>query len=208
MKESDSFNPKEYHSKKGHAHTKNLELPILFFDVVGFSKEMDNEGSKQIVTDMQRVMWDLLENNFYWAEKSKHASKNNLLLIPTGDGYGIAINETKNDDDILWIARKLYRALAEKKINIRMGIAKGRNVVTIDLNENLNIFGYGIVLATRVCNAASDGQILVHSEFAQSLQQDKAMPELTKIKIPFTAKHGLKIHCHNYFQENDFGINL
>jgi hypothetical protein len=207
MKESGSFNPNDYHSKKGHAHRKNLEFPILFFDVVGFSKDMDNERSKKIVTDMQRVMWDLLDSDFYWAEKTKHSSKNNLLLIPTGDGYGIAINETLKDDHILWIARKLYRALAEEKIDIRMGIAKGRNVVTIDLNENLNIFGYGIVLATRVCSAASDGQILVHSDFAESLLQDKPIPELTKIKTVFTAKHGLKIHCHNYFKKNDFGIN-
>jgi hypothetical protein len=207
MKESESFNPNEYHSKKGHAHRRNLEFPILFFDVVGFSKDMNNDGSKKIVTDMQRVMWDLLDNDYYWAEKTKHSSKNNLLLIPTGDGYGIAINETLKDDVILWIARKLYRKLAEEEIKIRMGIAKGRNVVTIDLNENLNIFGYGIVLATRVCNAASDGQILVHSEFAQSLLQDKAIAELTEVKDPFIGKHNLKIPCHNYFQKDDFGIN-
>jgi hypothetical protein len=49
--------------------------------------------------------------------------------------------------------------------------------------------------------------ILVHSDFALSLLQDKAIPELTEIKTPFTAKHGLELCCHNYFQKDGFGIN-
>jgi class 3 adenylate cyclase len=203
-----NFNPNDYHSKKGHAHRKSLECPILFFDVVGFSKDMDNEHAKKLVTDMQNAMWDLLDEEFYWAERRKDAARNNLLLIPTGDGYGLALDTTENDEQILRIGRKLYKALVGEQITIRMGVAKGRNIVTIDLNENLNIFGYGIVLATRVCDAAGDGQILVHSEFADSLCQDKRIPELQRIRTPFKAKHGRQLFCHNYFRKGEFGKKI
>jgi class 3 adenylate cyclase len=203
---SGNFNPNDYHSKKGHAHRKSVECPILFFDFVGFSKEMDNERAKKMITGMQGVMWDLLDGaDYYWAEKGKNASKNNLVLIPTGDGYGIATDTTVEDKKILWIARELYKALTDQKINIRMGIAKGKNVVTIDLNENLNIFGYGIVLATRVCDVAKAGQILVHNKFAESLQEEKTMPDLQKIRSALKTKHGQKIPCYNYFRKGRKG---
>lgn len=163
---------------------------------------MNNERAKKMITGMQGVMWDLLDGeDYYWAEKGKHAHKNNIVLIPTGDGYGIATDTTVEDKEILSIARDLHRALTDQKISIRMGIAKGKNVVTIDLNENLNIFGYGIVLATRVCDVAAAGQILVHSKFAESLLEEKAIPELRKITRPFRTKHGMKIPCHNYFRK-------
>jgi class 3 adenylate cyclase len=201
-----NFNPNDYHSKKGHAHRKSVECPILFFDVVGFSKDMNNERAKKMITGMQLVMWDLLDTaDYYWAEKGKNAAKNNLVLIPTGDGYGIAIDTTVSEKKILWVARELYRALTDQKISIRMGIAKGKNVVTIDLNENLNIFGHGIVLATRVCEAAAAGQILVHATFAESLQEERSMPELQKVKTPLRSKHGAKMSCYNYFHKGRKG---
>ena len=199
-----NFNPNDYHSKKGHAHRQSVECPILFFDVVGFSKDINNDKAKKMVTGLQEDMWDLLDgdrldHDFFWAERGKTKGRlNNLVLSPTGDGYGIALDTTVGDNKILTIARELYRALTDRGINIRMGIAKGKSIVTIDLNENVNLFGYGIVLATRVCDAAGPGQILVHDKFALSLLEEKVIPELREIKKPFRTKHGSRIHCYNY----------
>src|SRR4051812_32396148 len=99
---SDNFNPKAYRSDKGHAHIRKVECPILFFDVVGFSKDINNERAKKAVAGMQHAMWDLLEEDYYWAEKKKYATRNSLVLIPTGDGYGIASDPAIGDDRILW----------------------------------------------------------------------------------------------------------
>jgi|ERR1041385_4286077 class 3 adenylate cyclase len=210
MKETGNFNPSEY-PKKGHSHRRTIECPILFFDVVGFSKDIDNDKAKKTVTGMQDVMWELLESDaleedFFWAEKGKKGRNNNLVLIPTGDGYGIAIDSTISDKKILRIARELHAALTDRKISTRMGIAKGKNIITLDLNENVNIFGYGIVLATRVCDAAAAGQILVHSKFAQSLLEEKPIPELRPIKKSFRAKHGSELFCHNYHGSTRNGV--
>ena len=89
-----------------------------------------------------------------------------------------------------------------------MGIAKGRNVLKVDLNDNLNVFGYGIVLATRVCGVAKEGQILVDSRLAESLLQQRVITELQKIEEEFEVKHNFKLNCYNYYKEKEFGIKI
>jgi hypothetical protein len=78
-----------------------------------------------------------------------------------------------------------------------MGVAKANNIVTLDLNGNVNVFGVGIVLATRVCTAAQTGQILIHEDLAKSLLQSNEVTQLKRIPS-LQAKHGLEINCYNY----------
>jgi len=181
---------------------------MLIFDVVGFSSEMVNTKMSKIVGEIQKAIWDILEPKYYWAEKEEDSDKNDFILIPTGDGYGLVLNNLHEDEDIFDIAVNLYKALVAENLKIRMGIAKGWNVLTIDSNDNLNVFGYGIVLTTRVCNAASDGQILVHANFAETLLQKKSIKEFQKIAEPIEVKHGLILHCYNYYKEKEFGISI
>src|SRR2546421_10043741 len=209
MKEkSDSFDPKSYHSKKPLAHTKTFDLRILFFDVVGFSKDLHNEKASKTVANIHQAMWSTLDHDYYWAETGKNSSKNSLILIPTGDGYGIAFHPAIKGSDVLKVCVNLYKSLIDAGIKIRVGIAEGSNVVTIDLNEHLNVFGYGIVLATRVCSVAKKKQILIHTPMAEALTQQKPLPDLAKIEKPLKAKHGLKLHCFNYYRKGEFGISL
>lgn len=149
------FDPKEYQVKRGQVPRYEIQNAILLFDIVGFSADMVNEKMMEIVVDIHTSMWDVLDTSYFWAEKGDNSNKNDLLLIPTGDGYGLAINNLHKDEEILEIAAKLYRRFIKEELKFRMGIAKARNVLTIDLNDNLNIFGYGIVLAARVCNEQS-----------------------------------------------------
>ena len=113
---------------------------------------------------------------------------------------------TIKGSDVLKVCVNLYKSLIDAGIKIRVGIADGSNVVTIDLNEQVNIFGYGIVLAARVCSVAKKKQILIHRSFAESLAQDKPIEGLTEIKKPFKVKHGLNLLCYNYYRKGKFGI--
>jgi len=49
------------------------------------------------------------------------------------------------------------------------GIAKGNNIGHLDKNNNMNLFGYGINLASRVMSKALDNQILVHERLAEDI---------------------------------------
>jgi len=209
MKEkSNSFDPKDYGAKKGQVHRKTFDIRILVFDVVGFAKDLFNERAAEIVTDINRVMWDILDKDHYWAEKQSLSARNDLILVPTGDGYGIAFHPNIEDSEVIDICVRLHKALVRKLIKIRMGVAKGNTVVTFDLNDNLNIFGHGIVLATRVCSVAKKKQILFHRSFAESLTQQKPVEGLIELDKPLKAKHGLKLYCYNYHRKGEFGIEV
>lgn len=202
------FDPNEYQVKGGVVPMKNIDHSILVFDIVGFTQNMFNDKMLEIVGDIHTAVFETLDPEHYWAEKGINSNLNSLILIPTGDGYGIALSNKLTDDEIFVITQKLYSRLKREGLKFRMGIAKGRNVLKVDLNDNLNIFGYGIVLATRVCNAAKEMQILVDSGLAESLLQQKEISELQKIEDIIEVKHNFKIKCYNYFKENEFGIKL
>ena len=187
------------------------DMAVLIFDIVGFSRENNNAAMLDLVAAMHAAIDNLFTPEYYWNEDGKYAGRNNFILIPTGDGYGVAFNTSMSDQKVLEIARSVYMALAKSKLlQFRMGVAKAKNVVTLDLNGNVNVFGVGIVLATRVCNAAETGQILIHEHFAQSLLQSGEVKELKKLP-PIKAKHGLELVCYNYAGELDgqaFGLAI
>jgi hypothetical protein len=163
-----------------------------------FSKEMTNSSMMEFVEIMDTAIYNLLAPDYYWNEDGKWAKKNAFVLIPTGDGYGIAFNTSIPEREILKITRNIYLALAKNKsFKFRMGLAKASSIVTLDLNRNVNVFGVGIVLATRVCNAAQTGQILVHEGFAKLLLYSSEVKEFRKLPT-LLAKHGLPLECYNY----------
>lgn len=206
MRVKNQFNPKRYTRYYGYSPKVYMESAMLIFDIVGFSKVMKNKVMMEKIEKMHKCIYEELAPIYYWNEKKKHSKKNDFILIPTGDGYGIVLNNIRPDEEIFKIASSLYKRFAEEKIKIRVGIAKGWNVIAQDANEDLNVFGYGIVLATRICNAAKEEQILVDSDFVNALFQNKEMEELQEIKEPFYAKHDLPLQCYNYFKQNEFGI--
>ena len=163
----------------------------------------------EFVEEMHTAIYDLLDLEYYWNEDRKYRSVNDLVLIPTGDGYGVAFHTKIPDQQILNITRDIYLRLAKGAFfKFRMGVAKANNVVTLDLNGNVNVFGVGIVMATRVCTAAQTGQILVHEDFAKSLLQSNEVPQLKKVPT-LQVKHGLEIDCYNYagiHEEQPFGL--
>ncbi|UPT67968.1 MAG: hypothetical protein M0D57_04710 [Sphingobacteriales bacterium JAD_PAG50586_3] len=192
----------------GKMPMNDIQTAMLMFDVVDSSKIANNASMIKIINGIHDSINAVLYDNHIWGEDSKHpdAENNDLLLIPTGDGYGIVLGYQHKDAYILEIARLLYADLYEKGILIRVGIVKANSLITFDANGNVNIFGFGILLATRVCNAAKNGQILVHNTLAESILQNRTVLGLSKIDFEYVAKHDMKFNCYNYFEENSFGV--
>jgi len=206
------FNPNNYKVNYAGARipTNEIETSILIFDVIGFSDNATNISMIKTVNEIHDCVNSILEKKHYWGEdaNSEDSDKNDLLLLPTGDGYGIVLGKNHNEIYILEIAKLLCEDLTKRNISFRMGIAKGNSVVTFDMNGNVNIFGYGIVLATRVCSVAKDGQILIHSTLAESILQGTQITAFHKIETEFIVKHKMKFHCYNYYEKNSFGFEL
>ena len=176
---------------------------VLFFDIVGFTKNTTNQEMQKIIQKIDNVINDLLWDDYNWNERNKH---NDLILIPTGDGYGIGFHPNMSGDKILYITTELFKRISKgNNFKIRMGIAKGPNIRHVDRNDNINLFGYGINLASRVMTVALPNQVLIHEDFARELLAGKKIDGLIEIEDFIPIKHGEKIKVYNYYKNSEFG---
>ena len=176
---------------------------VLFVDVVGFSKETTNADMRKTIRKFEDAIDDLLEPHYFWNERKGH---NDLIVIPTGDGFGIGFHPDIDGKRILNIAADLFRGLVDDNgFKIRIGMAKGPNIRFLDWNETTNLFGFGINLAKRVVDAAHSNQILVHEGFAKELLAGERNDDLVEIIEPREIKHEGKIKVFNYYKPTEFG---
>ena len=62
---------------------------------------------KDCIRDIEATIFDEWYETYNWNEKEK-SEKNDLILIPTGDGYSIAFHPNFSDRVILDISKKFY----------------------------------------------------------------------------------------------------
>ncbi|MFI5331460.1 MAG: adenylate/guanylate cyclase domain-containing protein [Desulfobaccales bacterium] len=171
---------------------------VLFFDIVEFTKIPTNEEMMRIIQKIENVINSLLWEDYNWNEKNKH---NDLILIPTGDGYGIGFHPNFEAEKTLKMASELFVELTTGNgFKIRMGLARGPNVRHLDRNDVPNLFGYGINLANRVMSVALADQVLVHGDLASDILRTGKIKkqELVAISEPLEIKHGEKIKVYEY----------
>lgn len=183
--------------------SRDVNNSVIFFDIVGFTKETTVEEMKYTIRHIEDSLNDLLEPDYYWHETNK---QNDLILIPTGDGYAIGFHPTKFPlEKILSIAVSIFQKItASGKVKIRMGIAKGPNIVHRDLNDHNNLFGFGINIASRVMGLALDNQIIVHGDFAEEILKMKKVDGLT-LAGTYKIKHDDTVIVYNYCKDKEFG---
>lgn len=161
---------------------------VLFFDVVGFTKNSTNQEMQKIIHKIDTVIDDLLYEDYNWNEQHQ---ENNLILMPTGDGLGIGFHPSMRDNEILRIVSDLHKNLiGNNGIQIRMGLAKGPNTRYLDVNEMNNLFGWGVNTAYRVMEGAEENQILIHEDYAKELGKIKEFKIIDNEPINILTKHG------------------
>ena len=184
---------------KGRRYYK-YESTVAFFDVVGFSKRATSIGMTGIFVDIQQIVADTFWEDFYWGETN---TDNNLILLPTGDGYGICFPRSVEHTSVLGYIRQLWTQFKELNAKVRFGVNYGINYVVEDVNEMPNIIGWGITMAQRAMDIGDSGHILCTAEFARPLEKD--IPQLVKVPWNFPIKHGDTLTIYNYFEKDKFG---
>jgi class 3 adenylate cyclase len=177
----------DYVQKRVPRYTKVFNV-VLFFDTVDFTRNSTNQQMSKIIDKIDTVIGDLLYDDFNWNEQDQY---NDFILMPTGDGLGIAFHPDTDNDKILRIVIDLYTALTENNgISIRMGIAKGPNTRYLDVNKMNNLFGWGVNTAYRVMDGADKNQILIHEDYAKELRNIKEIKIMDKTPHTIETKHG------------------
>ena len=187
------------YSERIRHHFRSIDNTTVFLDIVGFTKLGDNDQMRRAVQELHSTISDVFDD-YHWDEESVD---NELIMIPSGDGYGIAFCDDIRDELILDLTIKFYKIITER-LKIRIGISRGPNLVFRDLNDKLNIIGWGINRAQRVMTVAEVNQILFDSSFAEHLLKKKKTDGLIKIgKVK--VKHGEEIEIYNYYLKEGVG---
>src|SRR3984893_12552406 len=179
-------------------HSSDVKFEIghvLFIDIVGYSKLLITEQSKQIQT---------LKEIVRGTEQVPLAeTEGKLLRLPTGDG-GALVFRNSPEAPVL-CAMEIAKALkSHPELRVRMGIHSGPVNETTDLNEQANIAGAGINIAQRVMDCGDAGHILLSKRVADDLEQYPQWRSLLYELGECEIKHGQKISVVN-LHDNQFG---
>src|SRR5437660_12265633 len=162
----------------------------FFMDIVGYSKLLINEQSKQIQTLKEIVR---ATEQFRLAE-----AEGKLLRLPTGDG-GALVFRNSPEAPVL-CALEISKALkSHPELHVRMGIHSGPVNEVVDLNEQANIAGAGINIAQRVMDCGDAGHILVSKRVADDLEHYSQWRSLLHELGECEVKHGVRISLLNLY---------
>src|ERR1700747_3666334 len=135
---------------------------VLFIDIVGYSKLLINEQTKQFQKLKQIVRGT---EKFRLAE-----AEGKLLRLPTGDG-GALVFRTSPEAPVLCAMEISKELKNHPELRVRMGIHSGPVNAITDLNEQANIAGAGINVAQRVMDCGDAGHILLSHHVAEDLAE-------------------------------------
>lgn len=179
-------------------------VPILFMDIVGYSKLETDEAQKYAIELLNELVKEaLLSANF---------TLDDVVCLPTGDGMCLCF--IKSTDGPLTVAAHVQLSLAQQrpprgtpKIDVRMGIHSGNVLRVTDLKGSYNLAGAAINISQRVMSFGDEGHILCTKEAYNLLKMMKDYKKAIKpIKDKYIAKHGVPLKLYNYHRrEQGFG---
>jgi len=173
-----------------------------FVDIVKFSKSRVVQDMRDAIHKLHDSIHDTF-GELRWDEDWETRTPNELILAPTGDGYGIAFAPAVPDKEVLSHAKELSKTLAKENLSIRCGISKGPNIVYVDLNETMNIIGWGMVHAHRVMSLGDENHILCGGEFAKPMLQAARIADLHHLGK--YKKKWQTMDVYNYYKDGEFG---
>lgn len=165
-------------------------IDVLFFDTVNFTNLSETEQLK-VVQHLQEIVLEL-------PEVRAKREREELVLIPTGDGMAVVF--FGNGEGPLRSAIELsLRLRAHAKFEVRMGLHSGPAFRYRDVNGEWNVSGEGINLASRVMDLGEGGHILLSRAAV-----DRAIGSMPEMASSFrdlgetAAKHGLRLNVFRF----------
>ncbi|HEV7683904.1 MAG TPA: adenylate/guanylate cyclase domain-containing protein [Pyrinomonadaceae bacterium] len=183
---------------------KSNLVPILFMDIVGYSKIPKDSDQKVAIETLIEIVKQALEEANYELDQ--------VVSLPTGDGMCLCFNT--GTDGPLIVAAKVQTLLTRKfkgqkrRIHVRMGIHSGNVLRIRDLKGSYNLAGAAINISQRAMNCGDEGHILCTLDAYKIFKGMEGDYEkrLKPIKQPFTVKHGARLRLYNYFcKDEGFG---
>jgi hypothetical protein len=180
---------------------------FFFVDIVGLSNPI-------LSTETQKTKIKILNEKIYTCKTFRSSSKEDVLILPTGDGMLIGF---KNGlEQPLKLSKEFHetiddynkKATSVEKIETRIGCHIGHVFVVDDVYGNINLWGPGAILARRIMDMGDTNHILVSNDLANDLIE--VSKDYEKILHPlhnFGIKHGENLLIYSAFGEG-FGNSI
>ncbi len=183
---------------------------IGIFDLVDFTSLESNRDLVEAVQALDTAIKLILEDKFHFGEMDRardESSRNDIWLRSTGDGYIIAFSQGMDSEEGLNYLVDIQKRI-KKKHSVRLGINKGDNYIVSDVNDRVNIVGWGINYAARALGFAEENQIICTGNFADPLIKAKGdignnLNRVGKVQVKKT-----KLDVYNYYKRGEFGAPL
>ncbi len=179
-----------------------IHAAFFFIDIVGLSNPI-------LSTETQRTKIKELNSMIYSCKTFTAIPKDDLFILPTGDGMLIGFKEGLEEP--LSLAIELHEKLKSynqqvpdtEKIGTRIGCNIGHIFIVKDLFENINLWGPGAILARRVMDLGDKDHILLSSNMVNDILElsDKYKSVIHPIHN-FTIKHGGDLLLYSLYGEN------
>jgi len=185
-----------------------IHASFFFIDIVGLSDPI-------LSTETQRTKIKTLNESIYGCKTFLSTPKEDLFILPTGDGMLIGF---KNGlEQPVKLATELHeklrnynlRAPHTEKIVTRIGCNVGDIFVVRDIFGNVNLWGPGAILARRVMDLGDDDHILLTASMAEDLIE--ISEEYSQILHPihdYKIKHNEEILVYTAYGQNFGNQNL
>lgn len=175
-------------------NAETVNAKYVFLDVVGYSKGRTIEAQSHIITVLNEAIRE--------AVAASGVSKDQVLLLPTGDGVGIALIDVMRPYDVdvrlaLGLLERIHAANAaqtdpQRRFLVRVAVNENSDNLVVDVNGNRNVTGLGINQAQRIMSTADGGNVLVGPVVAERLsQRDTYQGKLRSMKVQ--VKHGVEL---------------
>jgi TolB-like protein len=164
---------------------------VLFIDIVGYSKLLNEEQNERLsqLTEMVLATTPVRE-----------ATDERLVRLPTGNGMALVFRRSAEEPArcALEIAEALQK---HPELPVRMGVHSGPVSEMTDVSGRTNLAGAGINMAQRVMDCGDAGHILLSQHVADDLVHSRQWASRLRDLGECEVKHGIRLHLVNLYAE-------
>lgn len=207
-------------------------MQVVFLDIEKYSKRrtsMQVSLIDQFTNILNKALVQVGKDYLDYVQKNGLNFKNDIILIPTGDGAAVVfpfealpsihLDYAKTILSEIFIINSSNRCEefmsagwcnCHSNLNVRIGIAEGKGIIYEDVNGNYNVAGNVINMSSRVMGMADRNQIIFTKDAYDQLIDLIDIPDLYKEFIEYSdveIKHGTKISLYHFIGQHEEYIN-
>jgi formylglycine-generating enzyme required for sulfatase activity/class 3 adenylate cyclase len=204
-------------------------MQIVFVDIVAYSRRRPVRQVEIIdvfTKLLESTIHETSRNFLSYAQHHDINFRKDIVILPTGDGAVIGFPFEDVEGIHLYFSRELIRQISKNNktsscdfkndgwchchnsFYVRIGVSYGQSILYKDINQNYNIAGNPINMASRVMGCADRNQILFTEEAYTQLEQFFKGKKSPFHKHEHVAiKFGLEISVFQYLDKTLKGLN-